>query len=73
MSNKVTQVSQLINYLQNNETISQLEARHVFGVERLSSRMWDIKQQGFDIQAKRCTDCMGKRYTRYSLVQEEWV
>ena len=69
MNNKVTQVSQLVKYLQTNKTISQLEARHVFGVERLSSRMWDLKQKGFNIQAKRCADCTGKQYTRYSIIK----
>ena len=69
MRSKITQVSQLADYLQKNETISQLEARHVFGVERLSSRIWDLKQKGFNIQAKRCADCTGRQYTRYSIVK----
>lgn len=63
----MSQVTNIIEYLSNYEYITQLVAKQVFGVERLASRMNDIKNKGFYVSKETLKDMSGKRYTRYSL------
>ncbi len=64
----MNQVTQLKSYLQVNKSISQLEAGKVLGIDRLASRVHDLKKTGSIVNRTFCKDFHGKRYVRYSLV-----
>ena len=69
MSNKVTQVSQLAEYLGTYPYVTQLIARQVLGIERLASRVFDLKKAGYTVNKSFCKDFCGKRYVRYYLMK----
>jgi hypothetical protein len=51
--------------------LSQLEAQHLYGIERLASRIDELKNhQGYDIVRVMKQDNTGKRYARYFLASE---
>jgi len=62
---KKSQVSHLVEYLSTGRTISCVEARAVFGIERLASRIYDLKKMGYPIIRVRLRDAIGNRYSRY--------
>jgi hypothetical protein len=64
----MAQKASLFAHLQRGETITQLEARHVYGIERLASRIEELRRDGHDIVSTEKTDAKGKRYVQYSLV-----
>lgn len=64
----MAQVQSLIAHLTAGKTITQLEARQVYGIERLASRVDDARKLGYAIDAQTKHDEAGKRYTQYSLV-----
>lgn len=64
----MSQKSKVLGYLKSRPYITQLVAKQVFGVERLASRITDLKDEGHEIKKQTCKDESGKRYTRYSLV-----
>ena len=67
MSTKNTQVSQLVEYLGTYPYVTQLIARQVMGIERLASRIHDLKKAGYTVNKSFCKDFSGKRYVRYYL------
>ena len=71
---KVTQCERILKYIEEQGSISQLEALETFGCMRLASRMCDIKRMGY-----RVTKTMEKKknrygepisYARYSVIRE---
>ena len=64
-----SQCENLIRYLDRYQYITQLIARQVLGIERLASRIHDLKNDGYVIGKQTCKDMSGKRYTRYSLME----
>ncbi|MCK5613178.1 hypothetical protein KAR91_65495 [Candidatus Pacearchaeota archaeon] len=67
MSKSATQVTQLATYLGVYPYVTQLIARQVLGIERLASRIFDLKQAGYTVNKSFCKDFSGKRYVRYYL------
>ena len=65
----MSQKLKVLGYLKTRPDITQLVAKQVFGVERLASRITDLKDAGHSIDKLTCKDEAGKRYTRYSLVE----
>lgn len=61
----MTQVTQLKNYLSEYPYVTQLVARQVLGIERLASRIHDLKKAGCDVRKEFKKDFSGKRYVRY--------
>lgn len=62
----MTQREQVVEHLTKYGSISPLEARHVYGIERLASRIDELKKSGFKITAAGKKDAKGKRYTEYA-------
>jgi hypothetical protein len=63
---KVKQTEQLIQYFKTVEPrITQLVAGKVLGIDRLASRIFDLKQLGYMIAKATKKDFAGKRYTEY--------
>ena len=67
MRSSVTQVSALAEYLGVYPYVTQLIARQVLGIERLASRIFDLKAAGYTVNKSFCKDFSGKRYVRYYL------
>ena len=61
-----TQVNMLQKYMEVQPYVTQLVARQVLGIERLASRIHDLKKLGFPINKETCEDMAGSRYVRYS-------
>lgn len=56
MGNKrPSQVSRLLPYLLEGNSINQDEAKEMFGINRLASRICDIKELGYLVSKKRRT------------------
>lgn len=64
---KENQVSRLAEYMGQYPYVTQLVARQVLGIERLASRIHDLKRAGFDVRKEYRKDFSGKRYVRYFL------
>lgn len=62
-----SQVDLLHSYLKARDYISPLVARQVLGIERLASRIYDLRKLGYPITAATHKDESGRRYTRYNL------
>ena len=60
------QTTELVNYFEGvDSSITPLIAQKVLGIERLASRVWDLKQLGYQIEKITKRDFTGKRYTEY--------
>jgi len=63
------QVEKLLDYLDTVEPrITQLVAGKVLGIERLASRIWDLRSMGYVISRDMKRDHSGQRYTEYTLL-----
>lgn len=58
----------ILSHLISRGSISQLEARNTYRVERLTSRVVELKRRGVGIKSEFRKDESGKKYVRYSLV-----
>jgi hypothetical protein len=65
--NGKSQVQNLIAHLKNVGPISPVEAKEIYGITRLASRINDLKNKGLVIERDIRTDALGKRYARYWL------
>ena len=71
---KKSQCERILNYIEENGSITQMDALREFGCMRLASRISDIKRQG--IPVKRIMETSKNRYgesisyARYSLQAE---
>lgn len=63
----MTQREQVLEHLHKYGSISQLEARHVYRIQRLASRIDELRQDGFQIETYRKKDARGERYAEYAL------
>lgn len=62
----MTQNKQIAMALENGDIITPLAALHRFGCLRLGSRIFDLRQQGMNIESVR--DPIGK-FCRYHLIK----
>ena len=69
---KMTQNSEIMRFMQENGSITQIQAADEFGCYRLSARIYDLRAAGYNIK----TDIITKRgryggvinYAKYSLI-----
>ena len=61
----MTQRTKIIKHLRDFGSISPLEARAVYGIERLASRIDELRQSGHSITSNFKKDAMGKKYVEY--------
>ena len=68
---KVTQCDRILRYIEENGSITQLDALREFGCMRLASRMCDIKKMGYPVKKEMETakNRYGEpiSYARYSI------
>lgn len=51
----MTQAERILQYLEENKTITQLEALSEFGIMRLASRISDLRKDGYRITRRMVT------------------
>ena len=72
---KTTQCEKILQYIENEGSITPLDALREFGCMRLASRITDLKRKGYPITRKMETskNRAGEpvRYARYSLVVKQ--
>lgn len=66
----MTQSKLILNYLKSGKSITPLEALNLFGCFRLGARIFDLKEQGHDIEMKMISRD-GKYYASYKLVTDK--
>jgi len=62
-----SQEKSVLEYLQNGNTITPLEALNMFGSLRLAALIHTLKSKGFDIRSEMITTASGKSVAQYSL------
>jgi len=62
----MTQNKQIINYLRQGKTLTSLEALQLFGCFRLSARISELKESGWQIDSVNIKK-NGKTFAEYSL------
>lgn len=71
---KVTKEDRILYHLKTRGSITSIEAVALFGVTRLSARIYDLRQKGHRIKSEKVNgvDRYGTKiwYTRYTLVAE---
>lgn len=63
----MTQTQTILNHLKHHGPITPLKARGVYRIERLASRIYDLKREGYNIRKNIRRDPTGGRYAEYSL------
>lgn len=58
----------LMLHLERHKTISPAEAKAVYGFPKIARQIWELRQDGLNIQTELRKDPKGQRYARYSLV-----
>ena len=64
-----SQSALILAHLEAGNMLTPIDALQKFGCFRLGARIYDLKQEGYNIEAERVTDKNGKRYARYRLLQ----
>ena len=62
------QTTLIIEHLQNNPRIDPITALKKYGIFRLSARIFDAKEKGFNIKTIPVTH-KGKRFATYELIK----
>ena len=68
MSEAATQRTELLKVLQAGHSITALEALRSLGIGRLAARVWDLRRDGWAIEAKMVTVGDGAVVAQYRLV-----
>lgn len=63
----MSQTLDILDALKQGERLTQLEVLSRFGCMRLPSRIWDIKQMGFDVESETIEVSSGKHVACYWL------
>ena len=62
-----SQNSKILEYLLNGGKLTQMEALKLCGCFRLASRIWDLRERGYNITKEMIILTNGKRVAQYSL------
>ena len=66
----MTQTQAIYEYLKQGNSITPLEALEKFGCFRLGARIWELKDQGFNIHMTMVKN-NGKHFASYKLIKNE--
>ena len=69
MKDKDSQCKTILKYLQDGNSITQIEASDKFRITRLAARVSDLRRRGYDIVSEEVGKGFG-RYVRYHLAYE---
>ena len=68
-----TQRQRVLAHLMSGKSITPIEALDLYGSFRLSSIIFDLREQGYDIRTEMVTIRKGTRVARYSLAEKKEV
>lgn len=63
----MSQKQVILRHLQQRAHLTPLEAMGLYGIFRLAARVYDLRNEGFDIATDVRYDLRGRPYSRYSL------
>ena len=63
----MSQNQKILNHLKTGAHITPLEAMGLFGVFRLAARIFELRNQGYNIETDVQSDGTGRTYSRYRL------
>lgn len=66
---KTTQKQLILSHLQQQGSITQMQALFEYNTMRLASRISDLKKTGHDVRKVMVLAPSGRRYARYTLAQ----
>ena len=69
MKDRDSQCKTILKYLQDGNSITQIEASDKFRITRLAARISDLRKRGYDIVSEEVGKGFG-RYVRYHLAYE---
>ena len=69
MKDKDSQCKTILKYLQDGNSITQIEASDKFRITRLAARVSDLRKRGYDIVSEEVGKGFGS-YVRYHLAYE---
>ena len=69
MKDRVSQCKTILKYLQDGNSITQIEASDKFRITRLAARVSDLRRRGYDIVSEQVGKGFGS-YVRYHLAYE---
>ena len=69
MKDKDSQCKTILKYLQDGNSITQIEASDKFRITRLAARISDLKKRGYDIVSEKVGVGFGS-YAKYHLAYE---
>ena len=62
-----TQENQILNHLKKHKFITSWEAIQEYRITRLSARIYELREKGFNIMTKNITE-NGKTFAEYNLI-----
>ena len=68
MERKTTQNMAILAYLQKGKSINPMKALNKFGCFRLSARIHDLREMGYNIETRRITK-RDKSFAEYKLIK----
>jgi len=69
MKGTKSQANAILEWLMKGKAITPIEALNEFGCFRLSARIYDLRERGYDIRKKE-VNTRFKRYASYSMTPE---
>uniref|UniRef100_A0A6M3LS25 Putative DNA binding, helix-turn-helix domain containing protein n=1 Tax=viral metagenome TaxID=1070528 RepID=A0A6M3LS25_9ZZZZ len=63
----MSQRDDILTHLRSGRSLTQLEALDLYGCLRLGARIYDLKREGYDIEAENIEVSNGKHVARYTL------
>lgn len=66
----MTQSAMILAHLKTGKPLTGIEALNRFGSLRLGARIFDLKQAGYEIKARRVETASGKRVAQYWMEAE---
>lgn len=63
----MSQTTQILAALKRGRTLTPLDALSEFGCFRLGARIYDLRQQGYDIESHNIKSANGKHFAGYKL------
>lgn len=67
----LSQKKQILNYLNSGKSLTQREASALFDCDRLSGRIFELREEGYRIQTEMITNPKNKkRFASYSIINE---
>lgn len=67
----MTQNEMLLHHMRVHGSITTMEAFSLYGVTRLSARIWELRKAGHNVIKTMETNKNGKTYARYALKEED--